>query len=123
MAAKCCFQIWQKHDKPRTIIDLPISHHDWDFLKLGPLDSSGQPTPPSGADFALRAYGGKCGDIVENELELLRPKSWHWIKSNIDKKTLIERFKSLDYSLSLDTARQNSIGKAELVLLYSESFT
>jgi hypothetical protein len=34
----------------------------------------------------------------------------------------MERFKSLDYSLSKNTARQNSIGRGELVKLYSEAF-
>jgi hypothetical protein len=36
--------------------------------------------------------------------------------------TLIERFSSLDYSFSKNTARQNSIGRGELVAVYSESF-
>ena len=122
MMAKCCFQIWEKKDVKRTIIELSTEHNDWEFLGFGPKDSKGQPTPPNGADFAVRAYGGKCGDIVKTGLETLRPKSWHWIKANINKDILIERFESLDYSLSLDTARQNSIGKGEFVRLYSETY-
>jgi hypothetical protein len=126
MMAKCCFQIWEKKDMKRSLIELSVTHEDWDFLKFGPNDENGQPTPPSGADFAIRAYGGKCGDIVETEAELalLRPKSWHWIKATTDvsASTLIERFKSLDYILSVDTARQNSIGRGELVKLYSSHF-
>lgn len=122
MMAKCCFQIWEKKEIKRIIIDLPSIHEDWDFLDFGPKDDKGQPTPPIGADFAIRAYGGKCGEIAQNNLELLSPKSWHWIKCKLDKLTLIERFKSLDYSISLDTARQNSIGKKELVKLYSEKY-
>ena len=35
---------------------------------------------------------------------------------------LIARFKLLDYSVSLDTARQNSIGRGELVHLYSVAY-
>jgi len=70
-------------------------------------------------DFVIRAYGGKCGYIQISELQLLRPKSWHWIKSNIDIQLLIDRFNKIDYSNSLNTARQNSIGKAELVGLYN----
>ena len=127
MMAKCCFQIWEKKDMKRSLIELSTIHDDWDFLKFGPNDDNGQPTPPEGADFAIRAYGGKCGDIVEtpSELALLRPKSWHWIKAKTDvsASTLIERFKSLDYILSVDTARQNSIGRGELVKLYSLKFT
>lgn len=122
MMAKCCFQIWEKKDTKRPFIELSTTHEDWDFLGFGSNDTNGQPTPPNGADFAIRAYGGKCGEIVEIGLEGLRPKSWHWIKSKIEKYTLIERFKALDYSLSLDTARQNSIGRGELVRLYSNMY-
>lgn len=122
MMAKCCFQIWEKRDTERPIIELSTKHDDWDFLGFGPKDAKGQPTPPEGADFAMRAYGGKCGEIIDTGLEMLRPKSWHWIKSKINKNTLVERFNALDYTLSLDTARQNSIGRGELVRAYSEMY-
>jgi hypothetical protein len=121
MMAKCCFQIWEKRTTPREITKLPTTHEDWEFLSFGPKDAKGQPTPPIGADFALRAYGGKCGEIVESALESLRPKSWHWIKANINKHMLIKRFSTLDYTLSHDTARQNSLGRGELVRIYSEA--
>jgi len=120
MMAKCCFQIWEKRNTPRMIIELPITHNDWEFVGYGPKDDKGQPTPPN-ADFAIRAYGGKCGEITK-ELGILRPKSWHWITSNIDVDVLIKRFNSLDYTISLDTARQNSIGKGDLVELYSRMY-
>ena len=122
MMAKCCFQIWQKQPAPRIIVDLPISHPDWIFLSYGPLGQDGQPTPPKDADFAIRAYGGRCGDIQSTNLQTLRPKSWHWIQSNINKNTLIDRFMSLDYSISEDTARQNSLGRSDLILLYLGNF-
>jgi hypothetical protein len=122
MKAKCCFQIWRRRDTLRPLVPLPTTHADWEFIAFGPNDEQGQPTPPRDVDFALRAYGGQCGQIVEENLRELRPKSWHWIRARIDKQTLIERFQSLDYSLSVDTARQNSIGRGELVRLYSESF-
>lgn len=118
MMVKCCFQIWEKKETKRQIIDLPTTHADWEFLKLGPNDTNGQPTPPLNADFAMRAYGGKVGEIKTEGLNKLRPKSWHWFKLNIDKNTLIGRFNQLDYSNSLNTARQNSMGRAELVALY-----
>ncbi len=121
MSVKCCFQIWERKEIEREVIELKTKHNDWEFLSFGPKDENNQPTPPSGADFAIRAYGGKCGEIVEENLQNLRPKSWHWIKANIDKDELISRFKSLDYSISLDTARQNSIGRGELVSLYETS--
>ena len=119
MMVKCCFQIWEKKSQERIIIKLETSHSDWDFLSFGPIYNEGQPTPPKGADFVIRAYGGKCGEIKTNELEKLRPKSWHWIKCNIEKDILISRFNNLDYSNSLNTARQNSLGKGELVSLYN----
>lgn len=122
MMVKCCFQIWEKREVLRPMVELSTTHADWEFLGFGPNDEKGQPTPPEGADFAIRAYGGKCGDIVEIGLESLRPKSWHWIKSKIDKNTLIERFKTLDYSISFDTARQNSIGRGDLVRLYCNTY-
>jgi hypothetical protein len=123
MAAKCCFQIWERRFHVRPYIILPTTHPDWEFMGLGPNDEQGQPTPPRGADFAIRAYGGACGEIVETGLEHLHPKSWHWIAARIDRTVLRNRFQSLDYTVSQDTARQNSIGKGELVRLYSEAFS
>ena len=120
MMVKCCFQIWERRTTRRPLINLPTKHCDWEFLAFGPLDEDGQPTPPEGADFAMRAYGGKIGEIKTEELDSLRPKSWHWIKSNINKSKLIATFLLLDYSNSLNTARQNSMGKSELVSLYSD---
>lgn len=122
MMAKCCFQIWEKGETKRDTVKLCVYHDDWEFLGFGPKDANGQPTPPNGADFAIRAYGGKCGEIVNTLLETLRPKSWHWVKANINKNILIERFSLLDYTVSLDTARQNSIGRGDLVKLYSEAY-
>jgi hypothetical protein len=118
MNVKCCFQIWKMENIKRENIILKSKHDDWEFLKFGKKDNKGQPTPPDNVDFVIRAYGGKCGEIKLNNLNELRPKSWHWIKCNIKKDILIQRFQQLDYSISLNTARQNSIGKAELVLLY-----
>jgi hypothetical protein len=122
MMAKCCFQIWEKKNYIRDIITLTVVHNDWVFLEFGTKDNNGQPTPPLNADFALRAYGGKCGTIVVDNINTLRPKSWHWIKSKIDITLLIDRFKNLDYSISLNTSRQNSIGRGELVKLYSDTY-
>jgi hypothetical protein len=131
MMAKCCFQIWEKSEKnQRPIVQPSTVHADWEFLGFGPKDAKGQPTVPTGAmteeakatTFALLAYGGKCGQIADTGLDSLRPKSWHWIKSKIPKQLLIERFSLLDYSVSLDTARQNSIGRGEIVQLYSDAY-
>jgi hypothetical protein len=122
MEVKCCFQIWMRKNVKRQIINLPTSHPDWEFLKLGSKDNNNQPTPPINADFVILAYGGMCGKIQTTNLQILRPKSWHWIKSNIDKKLLIENFSNLNYDNCKNTARQNSMGKSELVQLYNNAY-
>lgn len=123
MSAKCCFQIWVKKEEVRNKIELPLIHPDFEFLSLGPLDDKGQPTCPEGADFVVKAYGGNCGEVKQNSLDSLRPKSWHWIKANINTELLISRIKQLDFNISKDTVRQDSIGRAELIQLYSDKYT
>lgn len=122
MTAKCCFQIWIKSDLQREKIVYDKTHRDFIFLKYGPYDNNNQPTPPKNCDFVIKAYGGNCGKIIDKNLELLRPKSWHWIKSNIDIKLLKNRFEQLDYSISKDTVRQDSLGQQELIYLYKKKF-
>jgi hypothetical protein len=118
MTAKCCFQVWVKTDEPRVKTNYDKSHADFDFIKHGPKDKNNQPTPPNNCDFVIKAYGSNCGEIIDKELHLLRPKSWHWIKSNIDIQLLKKRFEQLDYSISKDTVRQDSLGQQELIYLY-----
>lgn len=122
MSAKCCFQIWKRMVEPRELVVYDKTHDDFEFLKLGPLDSNNQPTPPRHADFVIKAYGSNCGEIKTTGLMNLRPKSWHWIKSNIDVDELISRFNQLDYSISKDTVRQDSIGQQEVIHLYKQFF-
>jgi len=124
MMVKCCFQIWEKQETPRSHVKLSTTHTDWNFLRYGESDLRGQPTPPDDADFAIRAYGGNCGEIRDSNLNTLRPKSWHFISCNeICPQILKARFRMLNYGLSLDTARQNSIGRGELVKLYSSVYS
>jgi hypothetical protein len=118
MPAKCCFQIWKRVKIPREKIEYDKCHPDFTFLRHGPKDERNQPTPPEDYDFALKAYGSNCGRIVDGDLSHLRPKSWHWIKSNIDPQKLKKRFNSLDFSISKDTVRQDSLGQKELIYLY-----
>ena len=118
MSAKCCFQIWKRAEHIRTKVKYDKTHPDFIFVKHGPLDEKKQPTPPENVDFALKAYGCNCGEIKDENLKLLRPKSWHWIKSNINIDELKNRFKTLNYSMSKDTVRQDSLGQKELIHLY-----
>ena len=122
MTAKCCFQVWIKREVPRKKIIYDTKHNDFVFLKHGPKDEKNQPTPPPNCDFVIKAYGSNCGEIVDTNLHSLRPKSWHWIKSKIDIDTLKSRFKQIDYSMSKDTVRQDSLGQQELIYLYKTKF-
>lgn len=123
IAAKCCFQIWRRSPQGRARVHMSLTHGDVAFLRHCPVDEGGAPMPPVGADFAVRAYGGRCGDVVCSGLDALRPKSWHWVKAiRVPVHVLIERFRQLDYSVSKDTVRQDSIGAAELVVLYGSVF-
>ena len=70
----------------------------------------------------MKAYGSNCGELKYDSLNKLRPKSWHWIKSNIDINKLKDRFNSLDYSISKDTVRQDSIGQQEVIYLYKTKY-
>lgn len=116
--AKCCFQVWKKTESVRKKVIIQHRTDDFQFIKLGPKDHNNQPTPPDNADFVVKAYGSNCGEIVDTDLSSLRPKSWHWIKSNIDIELLKSRIKKIDFSISHDTVRQCSIGQKEFVMLY-----
>ncbi len=107
----------------RNIIKYPTTHEHFVILNYGEKDSKNQPTVPVGADFAIKAYGSNCGTIESNIINL-RPKSWHFIKSNgiISVEELKNRFSTLDYEMSKDSCRQDSLGKMELIYLYNLSF-
>ena len=128
ISAKCCFQIWKRvsgKEKERKINKRTIEHKDFIFLKFGDKDEFNQPTPPKGADFVFKAYGSNCGEIIDdkNKMKQLRPKSWHWIKSNIDVEKLkisIIDLESEIKKISENTVRQNSIGKADFIEVYNK---
>lgn len=121
MSVKCCFQIWERRPTKRERIKEQTKHTDWDFINYI-TDTNGKTMVPDNIDFAILAYGGDCGKIRFNELSSLNPKGWHFIRSKIDTNVLMDRFKSLDFSNCNNTARQNSIGKGELVSLYSNRY-
>ena len=122
MGAKCCFQIWRKKNELRDKIVFELSHPDFEFLPLGDKDDNNQPTPPNGADFVVKAYGSNCGEIRDYDLFELRPKSWHWIKSNIEVNILKNNIRHLDFSIARDTVRQDSIGHGEFIWLYKQKY-
>jgi hypothetical protein len=116
---KCCFQIWEKSSKIRKCNISEKNHPDWDFLPY--IKTENDLLPPKNADFVILAYGANSGRISE-DLYRWRPKSVHFIKSKIDKDKLINRFKSLDYNVANNSARQSSLGKSLLIELYKERF-
>ena len=119
MQAKCCFQVWERKDYKRTKVELPMLHND--FKVMSYVTVAGSVQAPEGADFAIRAYGGNCGQI-SLDIEDLAPKSWHFIKSD-KAEEIIENFEQLDYyPLASWTARQDSVGKGELIWLYTQKF-
>ena len=118
-SVKCCFQIWERSDSKRIKPEKKLSHKDWDFVNY--INNNDVLSPPVNADFCLLAYGSKPGQ-VSDDLYRWRPKSVHFIKSNISKQILIDRFSDLDYSCANDSARQSSLCKSDLVRLYSEKF-
>lgn len=124
LSVKCCFQIWERNIIPRTKIPLITTSPDFEFVKYGKLDEFNQPTPPEPIlfDFAMKAFGSNCGQLELNKEYSFRPKSWHFIKSKIDIDLLISRFKHLDYSISKDSCRQDSLGKSDLISLYAFNF-
>ena len=119
MKAKCCFQIWTRRSTPRLPVVLDLTHEDFEVLSHKTV--GGKVFAPDNIDFAVRAYGGNCGQI-SMDIDTLAPKSWHFIRSN-NPEILIDRFETLDYyPLASWTARQDSIGKADLIYLYSQKF-
>lgn len=118
-AVKCCFQIWEKRAYERTKIVKPTKHEDWEFLPW--MERRGKLCPPEEADFVMLAYGSNSG-ILSEDLYRWRPKSVHFVKSNIGKKKLMERFSQLDFSSSENSSRQSSLGRAELVDIYTSKF-
>jgi hypothetical protein len=57
-------------------------------------------------------------DMIENNIPKTGLRSWHFIKSKINKDILIKDLKDLDFSFSENTVRQNSLGKKELINTY-----
>ena len=109
LTAKCCFQIWIKRETKRSKIIYDKTHNDFQILKS---------FTGNNIDFAIKAYGSNCGEVMHHGIELLTVKNWHLIKSNIDVDLLKYRFSQLDYSMSKDTVRQDSLGQQELIYLY-----
>lgn len=116
---KCCFQIWKRSKEARVSDKKILYHKDWNFLPY--IKTKDDLFPPKDADFVVLAYGSNPGQVSTNLFEW-RPKSVHFIKSQINKDKLMKRFSTLDYSCANNSARQSSLCKGDLVKLYSEKY-
>lgn len=114
MNVKCVYQIWERRNTKRELIILSSTTKDFKFVSI---------TNRFNADFAMLAYGGKCGRI-ERIIPTSGLRSWHFIKVNDSTKIeeVINNLNSLDYSICEDTARQNSIGMKEVCELYNKKY-
>jgi len=110
MKAKCVFQIWERTVTKRKKVVLPAEHKDFKFTK-----------DLKKANIAIKSYGGTgdCG-AIEYNFEKLNPKAYHFIICDTE---IVERFKDLEYyPLSSLSVRQDSLGKKELIWLYSQKY-
>jgi len=112
MQAKCVFQVWRYNRVPKKKVVLKLRHKDFEFISI----------PERGkADIAIKAYGGTndCGKI-KHDFTNLNPKAYHFIKASEE---VLDRFKNLSYyPLSSHTARQDSLGRSELIWLYEQKY-
>lgn len=112
-----CFQIWEYSDIRRFHVSKRSKEHkDWVFLE--PSIVNKKIYIPEDVDFVIRTMT-RCGEIVTDNLKALHRKSGLWIKANINKNTLIERFRALDYSCF---GNCKALTKYRLVKLYSDQF-
>lgn len=113
MSAKTVFQVWERREYKRTMPTLRDKTDDFKIIHLNDREQS---------DFAIRAYGGNCGQFSD-DISNLAPRSWHFIKCvKENKEELKKRFASLDLEFAKDTVRQDSVGAMELIDAYNKKF-
>ncbi len=100
----CVWQIWVR--KRREKINLPLIHPDWEWVTK------------EEADYAMRRVGGLAGKVIENFEKYATP-SHYYIKSTADVKKILEFLYSEFQEVSKDTAGNPSLGKREVVQIYS----
>lgn len=113
MNVKCCFQIWKRNETKRSKIIRPLTHEDFTFVNYKKIKNQE-------VNIAIRAYGGKCGEICKKDFSKLSGKSWHFLKLGIPMENFVKNIESINFSSTFDTARQNSLGRAEFIDLYKK---
>lgn len=110
-AVPCTFQIWKRSSVARQKITLPMTHPDFIW------------TESANSHFSLRRVGGLAGKI-SRDLSFAEASNY-FLKSNIEPEILWTRFVDLYEELSIlskDTAGNPSIGKAEIINIYSKRY-
>ena len=110
--AQCIFQIWKKTSEIRKIKKFIREHEDFEFLKTGDMT----------ADFCIRNTGSasSIGKICTTRTAIKAPRSFHWIKANINDQLLMERFRETQFSTQLANVRISHLPKYELVSVYKK---
>jgi len=104
-AVPCVFQIWEYRVEKRQKIILPLVHKDFSFVSA------------EKADFSIRRVGGNAGKV--NPHNNYAAASNYFIKGNC-KETFI-KLESILQEIAQDTAGNPSIGKGELISIYSKN--
>lgn len=99
----CCFQIWQKRDEKRVVVNYKNSSYV-EFVKKDE------------ADFAVRRVGGRAGKAME-DVSGCAEVSHYFIKVKIGNPLqMIEKINSIDFSKIVNsTAGVRSLSKGEFI--------
>jgi hypothetical protein len=109
-SARCVFQIWRRTLSERKKEKLIREHPFFSFLPVG--DQS--------ADFCVRSVG-KCGVIESVVVASKAPNSFHWIRANIEARTLISTLNELDYSSAFNAVSIPNVPQYLLVSLMNQA--
>lgn len=102
----CVFQIWKRLKRHREPIQLPTAHPDFDFV-----------AKDAAAAFAVQRVGANAGRI-KLDFTHCAPSSHYFIKPR--RATVLDTMRQIDFdTVRHDTAGNPSVGKGELVALYS----
>lgn len=100
------FQIWQKSEERRKIINRPLTHPHFEFVNA------------LCADFAFQRVGARAG-LVSQEGLSKSPQSHYFLKAQSSAKRLFQELSGIDWShVKSQTAGNPSIGKRELIEQY-----
>jgi|CXWL01.1.fsa_nt_gi hypothetical protein len=109
-AVPTVFQMWERRQALRPLVETTRAHGDFDFVaqRIG--------------DFAFQRVGARAGLVSVEGLQK-SPQSHYFMKANMCSHTLLNRLRSIDWTpIKHRTAGNPSIGKAELVGAYQASF-